>query len=146
MAIKFVIIETPEELQAAKILRQKYIFDQAKIQDPYLWTFDSKDHVHFVLYKGVDIIGYAHLQLWLEKRAALRIIAIDEKYRSHGYGGEFLKFCEKWLKSQGYKSLHVESSPKAYSFYKKYRFIEMPFDDPDNYESDEQDIPVGKIL
>lgn len=76
----------------------------------------------------------------------MRIITIDENYRNHGYGGEFLKLCEKWLTSKGYKSLHIESSPKAYSFYKKYGYMEMPFDDPDNYPSDKQDIPVGKML
>lgn len=134
------------ELEAAKTLRQKYIFDQAGIKDPYLWTFESQDHIHFAFYKGVQIIGYAHIQLWPKNRAALRIIAIDENYRNNGYGGEFLKLCEKWLKLQGYKSLHIESSPKAYSFYKKYGYIEMPFDDPDKYESDPNDIPIGKIL
>lgn len=135
-----------EELEAAKTLRQKYIFDQAGLKDPYLWTFESQDHIHFVLYKGAEIIGYAHIQLWQQNRAALRIIAIDENYRNNGYGGEFLKSCEKWLKLQGYKSLHIESSPKAYSFYKKYDYIEMPFDDPEIHESGPNDIPVGKIL
>ncbi len=134
------------ELEAAKTLRQKYIFDQAELKDPYLWTFGNEDHIHFVLYKDAEIIGYAHIQLWPENRAALRIIAIDENNRNNGYGGEFLKLCEKWLRLQGYKRLHIESSPKAYSFYKKYDYIEMPFDDPDNYESDARDIPVGKIL
>lgn len=135
-----------KELESAKALRQKYIFDQAGLQDPYLWTFGSQDHIHFIFYKGAEIIGYAHIQLWPENRASLRIIAIDENYRNNGYGGEFLKLCEKWLRLQGYKSLHIESSPKAYSFYKKYGYIEMAFNDPDNYPTDEQDIPVGKIL
>lgn len=135
-----------EELEAAKNLRQKYIFDQADLKDPYLWTFESQNHIHFVLYKGAEIIGYAHIQLWPKNRAALRIIAIDENYRNNRYGGEFLKLCEKWLKLQGYKSLHIESSPKAYSFYKKNDYVEMSFDDPEIHESDPNDIPVGKIL
>ena len=145
-ALRMVRCTHYKELEKAKNLRQKYIFDQAGLQDPYLWTFESEDHIHFVLYKGAEIIGYAHIQAWSENRAALRIIAIDENYRNKGYGGEFLKLCEKWLRLQGYKSLHIESSPKAYSFYKKYGYIEMPFNDPDNYPSDESDVPVGKIL
>lgn len=144
--LRIVQAHTLKELETSKALRQKYIFDQAGLKDPYLWTFDSQDHIHFVFYKGIEIIGYAHIQLWPETRAALRIIAIDENYRNNGYGGEFLKLCEKWLKVQGYKSLHIESSPRAYSFYKKYNYVEMPFNDPDHYESDERDIPVGKIL
>lgn len=135
-----------EELEAAKTLRQKYIFDKAGIKDPYLWTFESEDHIHFALYKGAEIIGYTHIQLWPKERAALRIIAIDENYRNNGYGGEFLKLCEKWLRLQGYKSIHIESSPKAYSFYKKYDYVEMEFDDLKIHESDPNDIPVGKIL
>jgi GrpB-like predicted nucleotidyltransferase (UPF0157 family)/GNAT superfamily N-acetyltransferase len=116
------------------------------VSDPYTWTFEHKDHVHFVLYQGVEIIGYAHLQLWPEARAAMRIIVIDEPYRHQGFGSQFLQLCEKWLKRQRYKSLHVESSPEAYPFYKKLSYQEMPFDDPDDYESDPQDIPVGKYL
>lgn len=145
-SLRIVQAHTFKEIKEAKALRQKYIFNQTGLQDPYLWTFESQDHIHFVFYKGAEIIGYAHIQLWPENRAALRIIAIDENYRNNGYGGEFLKLCEKWLRLQGYKNLHIESSPKAYTFYKKYGYIEMAFNDPDNYPSDESDIPVGKLL
>lgn len=143
---RFVMAATPREWEAAKNFRQKYIFDLAKINDPYIWTFDNEDHIHFVLYKGANIVGYAHIQLWPENRAAFRIITIGEDARNKGFGGKFLKLCEKWLKSQGYISLHVESCPKAYQFYKKYGYAEMPFNDPDNYEGDERDIPMGKKL
>jgi len=135
-----------KELKTAKAFRQKYIFDSNNIQDPYLWTFDNKYHIHFLLYKGTEIIGYAHIQLWPQNRVALRIIAIDDNNRGYGYGGEFLKFCEIWLKSASYKSIHIESTQKAYSFYKKYDYVEMPFNDPDHYESAPNDIAVGKIL
>jgi len=50
---------------------------------------------------------------------------------------------EKWLKLQGYKSIHIKSSPEALQFYKYQGYKEMPFNDPGNYESD---IPVGKQL
>lgn len=139
-------VYTLSELKVAKDLRQKYIFDPNKINDPYLWTFGLKDHVHFVYYQGTKIIGYAHLQLWPENRAALRIIVIDKNYRNLGIGEDFLKLCEKWLKKESYKSFHVESAPGSYSFYKKYGYIEMSFDDPDNYDSDHSDISMGKIL
>ncbi|MBP9722723.1 MAG: GNAT family N-acetyltransferase [Gammaproteobacteria bacterium] len=134
------------EWDAVKNYRQKYFFDKANIIDPYTWTFDHPDHRHFVLYKGTDILGYAHLQLWSNFRAALRIIVIDEDFRNLGLGGDFLILCEKWLKTQGYKSLHIESSPETYNFYKKHTYISMPFNDPENHESHPNDIPIGKNL
>ncbi|MCW5583426.1 MAG: GNAT family N-acetyltransferase [Gammaproteobacteria bacterium] len=116
------------------------------IDDPYTWTFNQKEYIHFVLYKGIKIIGYAHIQLWPENRAALRIIVIDETYRNNGYGSEFLKCCECWLSHQNTNQLLVQSSPTAYPFYCKNNYIEMPFNDPDGHEADPQDIEVGKNL
>lgn len=137
---------TPHEWDKVRHLRQFYFFDKAGLSDPYTWTFENDDHVHFVLYQGSDIIGYAHLQLWPKGRAALRIIVIDEAKRNHQYGSQFLSLCEKWLKSQGKCSLHVESSPYALKFYRNNGYINMAFDDPDGYEGDERDTPVGKVL
>ncbi len=62
------------------------------------------------------------------------------------FGRQFLALCEKWLKSQGYKSLHIESSPATLKFYRLNGYIDIPFDDPDGYESDPQDTAVGKEL
>jgi N-acetylglutamate synthase-like GNAT family acetyltransferase len=91
-------------------------------------------------YKNADIIGYAHLQLWLEHRAALRIIVIDERYRNLGLGSQFLKLCERWLVHQGYKTLSVQSSQEAYKFFFNLGYMQMPFNDPDGYETDSQDM------
>lgn len=74
----------------------------------------------------------------------MRIIVIDELKRNHQFGRQFLVLYEKWLKSQGYKNLHIESSPAALKLYKLNGYIDMPFDDPDGYESDPQDTAVGK--
>lgn len=137
---------TPREWESVRHFRQKYFFDKVPISDPYTWTFEHKDHFHFALYQGAKIIGYAHIQLWLESRAALRIIVIDEPYRKQGIGGKFLNHCERWLKQQGIKALHTQSSPNAHPFYCKYGYIEMPFNDPDGYESSPQDIDIGKVL
>lgn len=135
-----------DEWKAARHLRNKYFFDKIPMADPYTWTFDHKDHVHFVFYQGTKILGYAHIQLWPEQRAALRIIVIDELHRNQGFGGHFLTLCECWLKQKGYKTFHTQSSPDAYNFYRKKGYTEMPFNDPDGYESDPQDIDMGKVL
>ncbi len=135
---------TDREWAAVRNLRQKYFF-KSNI-DPYTWTFEHKDHIHFVFYKNAEIIGYAHLQLWPEHRAALRIIAIEDPYRNLGFGSQFLKLCERWLHQQGFKKLLVQSSQEAYKFYCKHGYVQMPFNDPDGYETDSQDIEIGKFL
>ncbi|STX28499.1 glutamate rich protein GrpB [Legionella beliardensis] len=137
---------TIREWHAVRHFRQFYFFDKAGILDPYTWTFTKDTHIHFVVYQGPEIIGYAHLQLWPDERAAMRIIVIDELKRNHNYGSQFLALCEKWLKGQGYKSLHIESSPEALKFYRDNHYISMPFNDPDGYESSPEDTAVGKIL
>jgi GrpB-like predicted nucleotidyltransferase (UPF0157 family)/GNAT superfamily N-acetyltransferase len=135
-----------DEWEAARSFRQKYFFDKVPIADPYTWTFDHKDHLHLVLYQGTKIVGYTHIQLWPDQRAALRIIVIDEQLRGQGLGSHFLQLCEQWIKGKGIKALHTQSSPDAYPFYCKQGYSEMPFNDPDGYESDPQDIELGKIL
>ncbi len=125
---------------------QKYFFDNLNIKDPYAWTFQHKQHVHFIIYKKSNIVGYAHIQLWPEDRAAIRIIVIDEDQRHQTFGRQFITLIEKWLKTQGYESIHAESSPGAVGFYKKSGYLEIPFNDPDEHQSSAEDIPMGKVL
>lgn len=137
---------TEREWQAVRELRQKYFFDRIPISDPYTWTFKHNQHVHLVLYKGSQIIGYNHIQLWPDKRAAIRIIVIDEEHRNKGIGSEFLKLGERWLKEQGIIKLQIQSSPEAHPFYLKQAYIPMDFNDPDGHKSDPRDIEIGKFL
>jgi GrpB-like predicted nucleotidyltransferase (UPF0157 family)/GNAT superfamily N-acetyltransferase len=137
---------TDREWETIRKLRQKYFFDRVPISDPYTWTFKDDKHIHFVIYKGSKIIGYAHIQLWPDKRSALRIIVIDESYRNVGIGSGFLKMCERWLKEQGVEKLQIQVSPEAYKFYCKHAYSHMSFNDPDAHESDPRDIDIGKIL
>lgn len=134
------------EWKMAKAFRQKYFFDNVSIEDPYTWTFNHASHVHFVFSRGVDIIGYAHMQKWPDARAALRIIVIDEPFRNCGFGGQFLNLCERWLYEQEFQTIHIESSPEAHAFYVKYGYEGMPFNDPDGYAGCPEDIPLGKVL
>ncbi len=134
------------EWDAAKAFRQKYFFDLVPISDPYTWTFDHPEHMHLVLYQGTTIIGYTHVQLWPEHRAAMRIIVIDEPLRNMSFGGQFLDLCEMWLKAHGYKTLHVESRHESLNFYQQHGYQPMPFADPEGHETDPRDIAVGKDL
>ena len=63
-----------------------------------------------------------------------------------GFGSQFLRLCERWLYHQGFKKLLIQSSQEAYQFYRKHGYAEMPFNDPDGYESDPQDTEIGKCL
>lgn len=107
------------EWEAAKHFCQKYFFGPNNTEAPYTWTFNHQEHIHLVLSHGTEIIGYSHIQLWPDERAAMRIIVIDELKRNNNFGSKFLELCEEWLKSKNYKTLHAESSPAALEFYRK---------------------------
>lgn len=144
--IRFMQCSHQVEWETAKLFRQKYFFDKVPTSDPYIWTMGHPDHTHFIVYKGLEIVGYAHIQFWPNARVAMRIIVIDEDRRKHGFGSQFLNFIEQWLKTQNFVSIHTESTPDALGFYQTHGYINMPFDDPEGYESHPQDIPVGKLL
>lgn len=145
-SLQFKYISSEKDKKEALDFRQKHFFDQLKIQDPYRWTLDQKDHLHWLLYDGDEIIGYAHVQMWPEDRAALRIIIIDEQKRRKGMGKYLMDFCEKELKKRGIKLLLTEATPNAYLFYKKLGYIEMPFDHPDGGSTHPNDRAMGKYL
>jgi len=134
------------EWELAKRLRNQYFFDPLSISDPYTWTFNHPEHAHLVLYQGIELIGYAHVQFWPDKRAALRIIVVDESYREQGHGSLFLQMIEDWLRTQEIISLHDEARPGVVSFYRRNGYIEMPFEDPSGEPPSPHDIAMGKML
>lgn len=144
--MKVATMSTLEEREAATSMRQKYFFDRVPIKDPYLWTFTHQEHLHFILYRANEIVGYAHIQLWPNHRAAIRIIVIEEQVRGQGMGKYLMNYCEKNLKEQGITLLQTEASPNAYSFYKKRGYIEMPFDNPEGESTHPDDRAMGKYL
>ncbi|RYE13357.1 MAG: GNAT family N-acetyltransferase, partial [Rickettsiales bacterium] len=144
--LRMIICTNRTEWEKVKYFREKYFFGPYGVEDPDSWTFDHKEHTHLVLYEGVDIIGYAHIQFWNDKRAAIRIIIIDEEKRSKDLGSTFLSLIEKWLKMQDIKSIHAEPGQSSLNFYLKNGYSKISFDDPESYESDSKDIAVCKIL
>ncbi len=144
--VRLVRCTSKGEWDFAKKLRMTCFFEPLSIQDPYTWTFDHKEHVHFIFYQEDTMVGYAHIQLWANHRAALRIIAIDEQYRNHGLGSQFLHLCEQWLKNHGVKSLHDEARPSAIQFYRNNGYVEMPFNDPSGEPPSPHDLAMGKVL
>lgn len=140
------LISSKKEKDTALDFRQKHFFDRLNIQDPYTWALDKKDHLHWLLYDGDEVIGYAHVQMWPDHRAALRIIVIDEQRRGQGMGKCLMDHCEKELKQLGVTLFQTEASPNAYLFYKKLGYTEMPFNNPDGEATHPDDRAMGKYL
>lgn len=140
------LVSSEKEKIAALDFRQKHFFDRLKIQDPYAWALDQKDHLHWLLYDGDEVIGYAHVQMWPDHRAALRIIVIDEQRRGQGMGKYLMDYCEEELKRRGVALFQTEASPNAYLFYKKLGYIEMPFNNPDGEATHPDDRAMGKYI
>lgn len=140
------LMSSEKQKKEALDFRQRHFFDRLKIQDPYRWTLNQKDHLHWLLYDGDKVIGYAHVQMWPNHRAALRIIVIDEQLRGLGMGKYLMNCCEHALKEQGIMLFQTEASPTAYSFYKKLGYIEMPFNNPDGDATHPDDQAMGKYL
>lgn len=84
-----------KEWEGVQSFRQKYAFEEHALAHPNQWTFNHPDHHHIVLYQGIDIIGYAHLQLWEDRRGALHIILIDSHLRTHELRHQFLNLLEQ---------------------------------------------------
>lgn len=140
------LVSSEKERKAALDFRQKHFFDQRGFTDPYVWTLDEKDHLHWLLYDGDKVVGYVHVQMWLNHRAALRIIVIDEKKRGSGMGKYLMDHCEQELKQRGVILFQTEASPNAYLFYKKLGYIDMPFNNPDGEATHPDDRAMGKYL
>jgi GNAT superfamily N-acetyltransferase len=134
------------EWEFAKKLRQAIFFDPLALTDPYTWTFNDPDHLHFILYEGDRLVGYLHIQLWPDQRAAIRIIAIPKSDRNRGLGSRFLEFCEQWLKAREVRTLHTEARPDVVSFYRRNGYHDMPFNDPSGEPPSPHDLAMGKRL
>ena len=140
------LMSSEKEKQEALDFRQKHFFDRLGFQDPYAWALEQKDHLHWLLYDHDRVIGYAHVQIWPNHRAALRIIVIDEQVRGQGMGKYLMQACEQALKEQGVTLLQTEASLNAYLFYKSLGYIEMPFNNPDGEPTHPNDRAMGKYL
>lgn len=144
--IRIVKAFTEKEWNAIKIFRNKYYFDKFQSSDPHTHTFNDPNHTHIVVCQKTDIIGYTHVQFYTDNKAVIRFFMIVENKRNQKFGSQLLEFIEKWLKSRNCKSIYSRASQEELRFYKKHGFIEMPFDNTDNFETISRDVSLGKIL
>ncbi|MDR2645670.1 MAG: GrpB family protein [Holosporaceae bacterium] len=93
---------TDNEWIAVKNFRQKY-FDERKKPDP-CGEISAPNHEHFMLYRGVEIIGYAHIQIYPKSsEARLHMVVFTDEKDKLSYCSYFLSTIEKWTMVHGYK-------------------------------------------
>lgn len=137
-----------EEWKMAKFFRQKYVFDKIKTSDPYIFNFNDSENVHFALNQGMNIVGYANLQLLPKDKAVVRIFVIDEAFQARNFEEQFLTMIEKWIKSKNYKYLHVISSLERRDFYQKHGYKKTSDlnNELKDYKIDPKDQEMKKIF
>lgn len=113
---------------------------------PNASSFDQKGHIHFALYKGVEVVGYAHIQLLSNQDGIIRVIVIDEAFRKNGYARQCIEWIEDWFRVKGYRHLYAEASLQTIGFYERLGYSKMDFEDPEGHKRDPRDIQVGKCL
>lgn len=112
-----------EEWEAANRLQDQCYIEDTKHFDKQKCTSGHIEHKHFILYNGVDIIGYTKIYIKQNKQANISIFTIDSKQRKKGFGREFFELIEKWLRCNNYKNVSVMCSEISIGFYKKLGFI-----------------------
>ncbi|MDR3155741.1 MAG: GrpB family protein [Holosporaceae bacterium] len=89
---------TEEEWDAAKKFRKKY-FDRITVPESIPGNFDDTNHEHFVLYRGVEIIGYADIFIASESEAELSVFENQDREASE----YFDNVIKEWMEVQKYK-------------------------------------------
>lgn len=99
-SLRMLKMSDESERLAALTYQQEYLRENPNNEALYLDNLDSNDHQHFILYKGVEIIGYAQVQLWYQDgENPIRAVIIDKTQHGQGYDNWFLQMLEKWVKN-----------------------------------------------
>lgn len=64
-------------------------------------TITTKNHYHFVLYKGTRIVSVAHVELASNQETYLRHLITDKLCNGHNYEIHLLSLIEKWARFHG---------------------------------------------
>lgn len=112
-------------------IRKKEIFEPLLnvVYDPNHPTMTDLNHFHFILMKGIDVIGISQVEILDAQIAILRMLAIDQQYQKQGYGSYLLKQMERWITSQGRIKILMHAAIRAEHFYRKYGYVDMEFND-----------------
>lgn len=134
------------EQDAAKKLRQIYFKDREEDDANDESLFTRPGHIHLMFHQGVEIIGYAHIQLHPNQKAELRVFLFNHPYQRDCFGSEFLRLCEQWLQRQGAHSLYYMSDKQNREFFTKQGFNKTTLNDLAGTERSERKILIEKFL
>ena len=79
--------------------------------------------IHLAAYDGDRIVAVARLHFNSEEEAQIRYMAVDERYRNRGIGGEMLKELERIAREKGAKYIVLEARENAVNFYLKNCYV-----------------------
>ena len=96
-----------QEWNFAKKMIHAYQLDALGEDKHEVKFLEREEDCHFVLYSGVELVGYAHFVFLSEKEAELQFFRIDESYRHQGFGQQLLLLCQQWFQLQGVEKLCV---------------------------------------
>ncbi|MCS5707354.1 GNAT family N-acetyltransferase [Candidatus Berkiella cookevillensis] len=113
---------TPKEWEVVAYLREQCTSNQS-LPAINANTTDNSKYLHFILYQGFQIIGYANIELNTESQATILLLVIDTPYRNQSNGEAFLKQCEHWLKQQNIKTVQVQALAESEYFYQTYGYV-----------------------
>ena len=125
-------------------IREQQIFNTINIvYDRNHPSITDENNYHFILYKGINIVTVAHMELLKDGiTAALRSLATDSPYKQQGCGSYMIKILEKWGKHQKRQFIKMHARLGAEQFYRKLGYVDVQFDDP---SIQKEYINLGKI-
>jgi len=133
------------EWEAAQQFRKAH-FDALKLTDPCAQLQAHADHVHLILYRGMEAMGYAHIQFMPDAKAVLQVFTVTDIKKNQSFAGQFLFQIEKWLKTQNCAIITLETSLQASPFYKKNGYLGVPVEIIEGKEVDFKVVPLEKVL
>ena len=96
-ALRILIMTDETERGAARKYRREYADSQQDEESDKSSILDSADWQHFILYKGVEIIGYACVHLHTQIEDTISSLIIDKEKEGLGYDREFAGMIQKWI-------------------------------------------------
>jgi GrpB-like predicted nucleotidyltransferase (UPF0157 family) len=91
---------TEIEWNTARNFRKKYFYRLA-VTDSISENFGDSNHEHFILYYGVEIIGYADIFIVSESEAKVEVFEMKDQ-EAIPY---FKNVIKEWMKVHGYKNI-----------------------------------------
>jgi GrpB-like predicted nucleotidyltransferase (UPF0157 family) len=124
--IKVVKAFTVEEFNFIKEIKKKnHLADE-----PDCCLFTDANHMHLIVYKRNDIIGYSHIDLNIIDKPIVKFLIVLERERKSGIGSYFLKLIERWVKSRKLTTIYILVCEDFMPFYQNNGYTEAKLDHP----------------